>query len=217
MINLLMAMAVLAAQQDPPPPPRPDPPPLRQDRRDPFDGPQRPGQPPNPPLPPMREGDRRPAQPAIDPEAVKAWLQQNEPNTYKAYADAQAANRQPEATRILIEAAPRMREMESMKQRDPKGYEKAVEMHRLERESQGLADAARRAPPEEREAHSKKLKETLDKLFDLREEMRARELAELKRRVEALEKAVADRKASKDRIVEKRRRELLGEKSEDDW
>jgi hypothetical protein len=28
---------------------------------------------------------------------------------------------------------------------------------------------------------------------------------------------VKDRRAAKDRIVEKRRRELLGEKSEDDW
>ena len=92
-----------------------------------------------------------------------------------------------------------------------------MEMRRLERESAEQAEQARRAPPEEREAALKKLKETLSRLFDAREEIRARELTELKRRVEALEKAVAERKGNKERIVEKRRRELMGEKSEDDW
>jgi hypothetical protein len=92
-----------------------------------------------------------------------------------------------------------------------------VELRRLERESAEQAEQARRAAPEEREAAVKKLKETLSRLFDAREEARVRELAELKRRVDALEKAMTERKTNKDRIVEKRRRELMGEKSEDDW
>lgn len=206
---LILSSAALA--QDPPRPP---------DRRDPFEGPRegRPAQPPNPPQPPA--GERRPQppeRPAINVEETKTWLREHEPETFRRLAQLESEGKRPDVMRILHEAGPRMREMNELKQRDPKGYEKVTEMRRLERESLEQADAARRAPPEEREAAAKKLKETLGRLFDAREEARARELVELKRRVEALEKAIGDRKATKDRIVEKRRRELMGEKSDEDW
>ena len=209
MIQTLLIATVLWAQAEPP---KPQEPPPRQDRRDPFEGP-RPAQPPNPPQPPM--GERR-MQP-YNPEEVRTWLRENEPETYRRLMDVQESGRRPEAMRILEEAAPRMREMNELKQRDPKGFEKMMDMRRLERESFEQAEAARRAPPEEREAATKKLKETLGRLFDAREEVRVRELTELKRRVEALEKALADRKTNKEKLVEKRRRELMGEKSEEDW
>ena len=174
----------------------------------------RPGQPPNPPLPPGPE--RRPLAP-MNPDEVRAWLKDNEPETYRGLMQIQGEGRREDVMRILNEAAPRMREMAELKQRDPKGYERIVELRRAERESMELAEQARRAPPEEREAATKKLKENLSRLFDLREENRARELSELKRRVEALEKALADRKGGKERIVEKRRRELMGEKIDEEW
>jgi hypothetical protein len=225
MMKTLIAMLLLASAawgqdtpQGPPKRPQDPPPPVRPDRRDPFEGPRdgRPAQPPNPPQPPG--GERRPPmQPPINPEEVRAWLKDNEPETYRRMMEIQEQGRREEVMRILAEAAPRMRDLNELKQRDPKGYEKMMDLRRLERESMDQADEARRAPPEEREAASKKLKETLGKLFDAREEARVRELAELKRRVEALEKAMTDRKATKERIVEKRRRELMGEKSEDDW
>ena len=210
MIQTLLLATVLWAQAEPPKPP--DPPP-RQDRRDPFEGP-RPAQPPNPPQPPMVE--RRGMQP-FNPEDVRNWLRENEPETYRRMMEVQEAGRRPEVMRILEEAAPRMREWNELKQRDPKGFEKMMEMRRLERESLEQAEAARRASPEDKEAAAKRLKETLGRLFDAREEVRVREIAELKRRVEALEKALTDRKAAKDKLVEKRRRELMGEKSDEDW
>jgi len=174
----------------------------------------RPGQPPNPPMPPGPE--RRPLAP-MNPDEVRAWLKDNEPETFRALMQIQSEGRREEVMRIMSEAGSRMREMAELKQRDPKGYERMVELRRAERESMELAEQARRAPPEEREAASKKLKENLSRLFDLREENRARELTELKRRVEALEKALVERKTSKERIVEKRRRELMGEKVDEDW
>jgi hypothetical protein len=224
MTKMLIAMLVLGsaawaqdAPREQPKRPQDPPPPSRPERRDPFENPRegRPVQPPNPPQPPGIE--RRPMQPPINPEEVRAWLKDNEPETYQRLMQIQEEGRRDEVMRILAEAGPRVRELSELKQRDPKGYEKMMELRRLERESMEQADAARRAPPEEREAASKKLKETLGRLFDAREEARVRELVELKRRVEALEKAMTDRKAGKDRIVEKRRRELMGEKSEDDW
>ena len=208
MIQTLMIAMVLWAQAEPPKPPETP----RQDRRDPFEGPR--VQPPTPPQPPM--GEPR-GIPSFNADEVRNWLRENEPETYRRLMEVQESGRRPEAMRILEQAAPRMREMNELKQRDPKGYEKMVEMRRLERESFTQAEAARRAPPEEREAATAKLKETLGRLFDAREEVRVRELAELKRRVEALEKALTDRKGNKEKLVEKRRRELMGEKSEDDW
>jgi hypothetical protein len=174
----------------------------------------RPGQPPNPPPPP---GAERRAPAPMNLEEVRAWLKDNEPQVFHRLMQLQEEGRREDVLRILGEAAPRMREMAELQQRDPKTYERMLELRRMELESMALADQARRAPPEEREAASKKLQENLAKLFDLREENRARELVELKRRVEMLEKALADRKTSKERIVEKRRRELMGEKIDEDW
>jgi len=221
MMKTLMALLVVgsaALAQDPPPqdPPKRPEPPRPQDRRDPFEGP-RDGRPvpPAPPFPPG--GERRPMQPPINPDEIRAWLKDNEPETFRHLTTMQEQGKREDVMRILAEAGPRMRDLNELKQRDPKSYERTMDMRRLERESVEQADQARRAPPEEREAAQKKLKETLGKLFDAREEARTRELAELKRRVEALEKAVTDRRASKERIVEKRRRELMGEKSDEDW
>lgn len=208
MMKTLIALLVLgsaAIAQDPVP---------RPERRDPLQPPPtRPVEPPAPPVTP----ERRPPQPGLNPEEIKEWLRMNEPETFRNLTQLQAEGRRPEVMRILTEAQPRMRELNDLKQRDPRGYEKLMDLRRLERESLEQGEAARRAAPDQKEAATAKLKETLNKLFDAREEVRARELAELKRRVDALEKAVSDRKASKERIIEKRRRELMGEKSEDDW
>ena len=221
------------APKDPPPPPpaprveRPVPPGERP--RDPFE---RPREAQDPAPQPPRDGNERRAprplltphidriyvrDPIVNPEEVLAWLKENEPATMGRLMKLEEEGRNEDAKRLLAEAGMRVRELKELKQRDPKGYEKMMELRRLELESMTLADQARLAPPEEREAAQKKLRETLSRLFDLREESRVRELAELKRRVEGLEKALAERKTNKDRIVEKRRRELLGEKSEDDW
>jgi hypothetical protein len=172
-----------------------------------------PARPPEPPRPGEgRDGPPR-LRPVENPDAVREWLKDNEPETYQRMMRAQEEGRRPEVMQILSEAQPRM----EMKKRDPKAYERVMEMQKLERESMELAEKARRAPPEERDPVSKQLAETLNKLFDLREENRGNEVNELKKRVEALERELANRKANKAKIVEMRRRELLGERGEFDW
>lgn len=179
------------------------------------DQPRREGDRPGQPQPP-REGGRR-AVPPFNPEEVRLWLDANEPETARRVNQMLREGHREEAQRVLADASGRMRELNDLKARDPKGYERVAELRRLEREGSELAEQARRAPPEEKEAASKKLQENLGKQFDLREEQRVREITELKRRVEALEKALGDRKAGKDKIVDKRRRELLGEKVDEEW
>jgi len=224
----LLLLATAAAAQDKPPPPRegdqPRPPgtprPRDGDPRPPGprdgDPPRREGDRPGQPPPPPREGGRRPV-PPFNPEEVRSWLEANEPETFRRLNQMQGSGQREEAQRVLADASVRMREMNDLKTRDPKAYERVAELRRLEREGNELAEQARRAPPEEKDAASKKLQENLGKQFDLREDQRVREIAELKRRVEALEKALADRKAGKEKIVDKRRRELLGERVDEDW
>jgi hypothetical protein len=175
---------------------------------------------PEPPRPP--DGPRGPAgesrRPVENPDAVREWLRENEPETFRRMTQAQEEGRRPEMLQLLSEAEPRMRQMNEMKERDPKGYERVREMRRLDGESHELADRTRRTEaPDERERLSRQLAENLGRLFDLREEARARELAELKGRVLALEKELSNRKANKEKIVDQRRRELLGTRGEFDW
>jgi hypothetical protein len=180
--------------------------------------------PPAPPLPPTppgaprdgREGNRRPA-PPFNPEEVGQWLRDNEPESFRHLNQLQEDGRRDEAQRFLAEASVRMRDLSDLKQRDPKAFERMQEMRRLEREGGELAEQGRKASPEEKDAVSRKLQENLSKQFDLREDQRVREIGELKRRVEALEKSLGERKANKDKIVERRRRELMGEKGDDEW
>ncbi|HZF00090.1 MAG TPA: hypothetical protein VE981_23980 [Planctomycetota bacterium] len=211
----------------------------RQDRPRDGDPPRPPGTPrdgdPRPPGPP-RDGDPRPpgaprdgdrpgtprenarrAVPPFNPDEVRAWIKDNEPETFRRLSQFQEEGKREDVQRVLADASMRMREMADLKQRDPKAYERMQEMRRLEREGMELAEQARRSPPEEKDGVSKKLAENLTKQFDLREEQRVREIAELKRRVEALEKALGDRKGNKEKIVERRRRELMGEKVDEDW
>ena len=178
--------------------------------------PARPGQPPEPPGPSFPPGAER-RRPIVNPEEVRSWLKENEPETYRKLMAVQNDGRRPEVLDMLAGAEGRMHEMNEMKTRDPKGYERLVAMRKLEQETIRLGESARQAPPEEREKLSAQMKEQLSRLFDLREEARSRELEELKRRVGDLEKALAGRKANKDRIVENRRRVLLGDRPDDDW
>lgn len=207
----MIALLLTALLQEPPPPPRPRPRPPGAEEEPPVfkrDAEEH-------PVPPGRAPGRPGAGPGL--EETKVWLRENEPETYRRVMRAIEEGRRPEATRLLAEAEPRMRELSDLKARDPKAWERTQELRRLERESLEIADRARAAEPADREAAAKKLKETLDRLFDLREEAKARELEELKRRVADVEKQLEARKAAKERVVDRRKRELLGERLQDDW
>jgi len=154
----------------------------------------------------------------FDPEGVRAWLREAEPETHRHLMRLEEEGRPQEVQDLLRQAEGRRREMEELRGRDPAAFEKMREMRRLERESLEMGDRLRQSPPgPSREEGIRKLTELLNRLFDLREEARAREVSELKRRVEELEKSLSSRRAAKDRIVERRRRELLGERIDEDW
>ncbi len=186
------------------------------------------GRPPGAPRGPFQPGAERrhrfgmgeEGRPApFNPDEARAWLREAEPETYRHVARLEEEGRRPEAMEILREADRRRLEMDELRQRDPRGFERVMEVRRMEGESIAMAERLRGLAPGDasREEGVRKLTDLLNRLFDLREEMRGRELAELRRRMEELERTLAGRKAKKDRIVEKRLRELLGEGVDEDW
>ncbi len=103
---------------------------------------------------------------------------------------------------------------------DPEMAKRMEEMGRLERDTQELGAKLRRIPAENKDERTVvlgKLGEAVTKLFDLREEMRAREVDMLKRRLEELTKMLDKRKANRNQIIDKRIKQLSGEADELDW
>lgn len=96
--------------------------------------------------------------------------------------------------------------------------EDAQKVERLERACRETADRLRRTREEgPREELKKKLLSLVGELFDLREARRAKEIERLGRSVEELKRKLQTRRENRDRIIEKRVRELLGERDPLDW
>jgi hypothetical protein len=164
--------------------------------------------PPRPPdsVPPGRE--RRPG-PPFNPEELHDWMKENEPELSRRLERLQREGRRDEVQRLQQDAAIRMREMKILKERDPEGWERARAAQGLERQARETADRARRGAGADREEALRQLRELVGRLFDQREASRERELAELKRRVQEIEAAMAERKGDRARLVQQRMDELL--------
>src|SRR5688572_28937201 len=102
---------------------------------------------------------------------------------------------------------------------DPELHKIHQEAMELERESMKLSSKMRGLPQDnpERADMGAKLKEVVTRLFDLREQARAREVDLIKKRLEELTQLLAKRKANRDAIIEKRIKQLSGENDELDW
>ena len=93
-----------------------------------------------------------------------------------------------------------------------------------ERESRRLARQVRRADGAERERLTQELRETLERTFDLKQQVR-REQAEalgedaerLREELAQVEEELRERAAARDEIIERRQQELLGEGDTLDW
>ncbi len=168
--------------------------------------------PPEPSVAERRPGEGEGIRRDFNEEEVRKYLRENEPETQRHLEILQRQGRREDAVRVMAEAHRRMRELAEMKERRPEDHRRLLELRQTERESLELAEKARAAEGPEREKLAEKLTEVLEKLFDLREESRARELEELKRRVADIEKALQDRKAARREHVEDRRRQLLEER-----
>ena len=103
---------------------------------------------------------------------------------------------------------------------DPESQKMQMEAQELDQASMGLSAKLRRLPKDAKEDRAKivsELKETVVKLFDLREKIRAREVEMIKKRLEELTQMLDKRKVNRDAIIEKRVKQLSGESDDLDW
>lgn len=93
-------------------------------------------------------------------------------------------------------------------------YEGLRREHKLELESRRLASTIRRgATEDERKALMKQLEDTLHRIFELKQENRRQEIAQLDERLDTLRKTLTERERQRDLLVQRRLEELLREHS----
>ncbi|MBI4616264.1 MAG: hypothetical protein HY720_21805 [Planctomycetes bacterium] len=101
---------------------------------------------------------------------------------------------------------------------DPEAREHMKRQEELERRAKEIAEAFRRADgAEQREELRGKLRETLGAIFEMREQMRRRELERLQHEIEEMRQALERRRENREAIIEKRLREMTGEGDDLDW
>ncbi|MEW6027428.1 MAG: hypothetical protein AB1599_09070 [Planctomycetota bacterium] len=108
--------------------------------------------------------------------------------------------------------------LQEMKERDPQRYEQIIQERRMEMEIKGLAMQCRKSQDaEEKDGLKKQIKTKLEKLFDLRETQRETEIKRLEEQLTKLKEKMKTRKANRDKIIERRQKELAGEEDDMGW
>ena len=92
-----------------------------------------------------------------------------------------------------------------------------MEIMKLEREAMELAQQARRASGDERVQLEADLDAQLDAIFERKMELRQAEIDALEQRLAEERAAYQKRTAERDRMIERRKKELLGERDALDW
>ena len=85
-----------------------------------------------------------------------------------------------------------------------------AEVTRMEMESRRLAVKARKAEGDERSRLEAELNDSLDKIFELKQQIREEKIEALRQQFEEVVAEHDDRQANKEEIIERRRSQLLG-------
>ncbi|KAF0241823.1 MAG: hypothetical protein FD180_4254 [Planctomycetota bacterium] len=183
-------------------------------------GPVRPGEPPMGPDS-LGPGGPRPLRgvPVSAEDVAKglAWIGTNEPVRLQRLNDLKQ-QRPEEYERAVNQVAFEIRELLTIKQNDAKRYERRVEQRKLDYRATELAEKIRGAGENQgMKAEREELRGILGKLFDLREDDRELELKRLEEELARLKDTMKKRKDAKDKIIEKRMSELLGEEDDLQW
>ncbi len=157
---------------------------------------------------------------AVRFERLLQWLAPREPARARALKTLIDEKRFDVAEREFedaLQAMDRETSRAATEPKDPEVRERETQNARLEAASRELADAYRKAGGEEKEAIRGKLRETLAQLFEVREWFRHRELERLQREIDQMRRVLEERQANRERILEKRLSELIGEGDPLDW
>ncbi len=169
-----------------------------------FGGPQKP--PPRPEPVPVEEVEK------VFEKNRKA-LEREYPGRVEELQKLLRDGRLKDAGRVLDDLMRKERHLRDLKRRDPQGYELVKRMHNLDHEAHRLSQEIRAG----RSDRNEDLEKMLAEVFDLQEELRAREIALLKKRIAQLEGHLESRQKEKGKVVEGRLRQLLKKKDIVEW
>jgi hypothetical protein len=102
-------------------------------------------------------------------------------------------------------------ELSELRRRNPTLFARTMEEQRLGREAAALAEAARHASGRERDELREKLRLTLDRAFEVRQELMRADAQRLQAEIDKLKSLVDKRQRHRDAIVTRRLGELTGE------
>jgi len=118
----------------------------------------------------------------------------------------------------LRRALVKKREVEKLKERDPKLYKKVLKIMELERKSFDLAEDYRNTEDEtEKENIKNQLMATLSEQFSLKEEEKNARMKKLEDKLARLKDELMKREKNKKEVVNRRLKDLLGENRYLEW
>jgi hypothetical protein len=123
-----------------------------------------------------------------------------------------------EGREVLRTTARQLREMKELKERDPERFKLQMRIAELDRQSNELGQKVRRAPDgDEKKQAATELREVLNRLFDLRQEEREKNVQQIERDLKELREALEQRKAKREEIIQQRFDQLTGKAALLEW
>jgi len=117
--------------------------------------------------------------------------------------------------RLVQKAYQEMQYLENLKERDPEMYEAMKEKRELEIQTKQLVDQYKNTENETEKVNLKnQISELLNKIFDIRQENRQKEIERLEKRLAEAKENNKKRLQNKDEIIAERLEDLLGKQ---DW
>ncbi|MFH1226621.1 MAG: hypothetical protein V1701_01805 [Planctomycetota bacterium] len=161
--------------------------------------------------------ERKPVEePQINKEEIYGFLKEFDPERLEKIQLLEKEN--PELfMRVLQEANQRLIKLKELKERDPARYQQMMTEHTMERSVRDLSKKYRESQtPQEKETIKNEMRQTLDKIFELKELQRETEIKKLEEEVNKLKEKMKKRKTNKDKIIDRRIKIMTGEEEQDD-
>lgn len=151
-------------------------------------------------------------------EEALAFLKESSPAQYAEIQRAKEGGNKDAYKGMIFEAFNRAQMLKKLKEVDPKAYDLEVKLQAAEDKSRSLGDKIRTAKDNDTKEDTKReLRTVLAELFDLREQRQQRDIENLQKEIQKLNDRLKSRRASKDKIVDKRLSEMVGEAENLDW
>ena len=209
---IILIAGIAIAQEPPQRPVPPIPPPMLEQTSSAPEPPDKPA----PPLTPVPE-DRKEAHvpPELETQAL-AYVKEMSPSKYERLSKLKIIRPLEYKENILRIIEEKMR-MDEIKIVDPERFEQILRQQKLDQKSWQLAEKYKGADAKSKETIKKELVSTLNELFDLKEADKIREIARLENELKKLKDMIDSRNKNRERIIDKRFNEMMGQPEYLEW